>query len=101
MEATMHPDPAYQREGSSPKTDMKRRRRRGRHAAILLRRALRQIASACRGAMNRIGTELSSRRHERFLASLDDRTLADIGIMRHEIPVRVRSVGGRRGRTDR
>lgn len=60
-------------------------------AADLHSGLLRGIASAMRRAVNRIGDELTSRRHEQFLAALDDRMLADIGIARSEIAQVVRS----------
>ena len=70
---------------------LKLRGRRGRYLTTLLRAPLRAV-SACGRMMRSISVELISRRHERLLASLDDRALADIGVSRHEIPVLVRSV---------
>jgi uncharacterized protein YjiS (DUF1127 family) len=99
METTMHFDEG-RREREQAALEMYFETRDEPDAGDIRRGALRGIASALRRAMNRIGHELTSRHHERFLATLDDRMLADIGISRHEIPAVVRS-GARRGRFHR
>ena len=94
----MHFDPEDQRERSSRALSMTLRRERRRQGASIIRRTFGRIASGCRRMADRIGTEMSSRRYIRLLATFDDRMLADIGITRHEIPAAVRSVAERRRR---
>ena len=77
--------------GESPlRLYLKLRRGRGHHLAAALRDAPWNVLSACGRMLRAVSVELVARRHERLLASLDDRALADIGVSRHEIPVLVR-----------